>query len=253
MLFLWGYDCFVVMFCCTSLTWLFLPGSCCFPCSLYEGDVCDGRPTICLATCASALYRIVGTECIVSVVAEFHETCNHTTKLGIVTTGCVEPTWVYIYYLRVCCQSIAIDEAQFFSDLVEFCKQAADRDGKTVYVAGLDGDFNRLPFTARRGRSILQLVPLSDSVDKYLARCRYCSANAPFTFRTVKDDREILVGGADMYVPVCRKHYIEKWDEQQKKSWSVVFPVDYICSKLLYNCWTVFRLADIVPIGWNVF
>lgn len=38
---------------------------------------------------------------------------------------------------------IGIDEAQFFDDLYDFCREAADMDGKTVIVAGLDGDYLR--------------------------------------------------------------------------------------------------------------
>lgn len=38
---------------------------------------------------------------------------------------------------------IGIDEAQFFTDLYEFCCEAADHDGKTVIVSGLDGDYLR--------------------------------------------------------------------------------------------------------------
>ncbi|CAA0815426.1 Thymidine kinase [Striga hermonthica] len=38
-------------------------------------------------------------------------------------------------------QVIGIDEAQFFGDLHNFCCKASDRDGKTVIVAGLDGDY----------------------------------------------------------------------------------------------------------------
>jgi thymidine kinase len=38
---------------------------------------------------------------------------------------------------------IGIDEAQFFDDLHDFCCKAADRDGKIVVVAGLDGDYKR--------------------------------------------------------------------------------------------------------------
>ncbi|KAJ0759367.1 putative thymidine kinase [Helianthus annuus] len=38
---------------------------------------------------------------------------------------------------------IGIDEAQFFDDLYDFCCKAADQDGKTVIVAGLDGDYLR--------------------------------------------------------------------------------------------------------------
>jgi hypothetical protein len=38
---------------------------------------------------------------------------------------------------------IGIDEAQFFEDLYDFCREAADHDGKTVIVSGLDGDYLR--------------------------------------------------------------------------------------------------------------
>lgn len=38
---------------------------------------------------------------------------------------------------------IGIDEAQFFEDLYDFCREAADHDGKIVVVAGLDGDYLR--------------------------------------------------------------------------------------------------------------
>lgn len=41
---------------------------------------------------------------------------------------------------------IAIDEAQFFPDLLQFCAQAADYERKQVVVAGLDGDFKRNSF-----------------------------------------------------------------------------------------------------------
>ena len=43
-------------------------------------------------------------------------------------------------------QVIAVDEAQFFPDLLDFCTHAADRDAKLVLVAGLDGDFRRRQF-----------------------------------------------------------------------------------------------------------
>ncbi|KAK9862753.1 hypothetical protein WJX84_004796 [Apatococcus fuscideae] len=52
-------------------------------------------------------------------------------------------------------QAIAIDEAQFFPDLLEFCLEAAERDNKLVVVAGLSGDFRR-----KRFGEVLDLVPL---------------------------------------------------------------------------------------------
>ncbi|KAK6155302.1 hypothetical protein DH2020_009550 [Rehmannia glutinosa] len=72
---------------------------------------------------------------------------------------------------------IGIDEAQFFGDLYDFCCEAADLDGKTVVVAGLD------------------------------ARCELCGKRAFFTLRKTNEMQTELIGGADVYMPVCRQHY----------------------------------------------
>lgn len=98
---------------------------------------------------------------------------------------------------------IGIDEAQFFDDLVEFCQNAADLDNKTVIVAGLDGDFLR-----RRFGAALDLIPLADSVTKLHARCELCNQPAPFTFRKTVDTETEIIGGADVYMPVCRHHFV---------------------------------------------
>lgn len=98
---------------------------------------------------------------------------------------------------------IGIDEAQFFDDLLEFCQSAADLDNKTIIVAGLDGDFLR-----RRFGSALDLMPLADSVTKLHARCEICNQPAPFTFRKTVDTETEVIGGADVYMPVCRHHFV---------------------------------------------
>ncbi|KAH9329393.1 hypothetical protein KI387_001501, partial [Taxus chinensis] len=74
--------------------------------------------------------------------------------------------------------AIGIDEAQFFKDLYSFCQVAADRDGKTLIVAGLDGDYLRKSFG-----SALELIPLADSVTKLKSRCEICGKPASFTLR----------------------------------------------------------------------
>ncbi|KAL5071346.1 hypothetical protein RYX36_022233 [Vicia faba] len=98
---------------------------------------------------------------------------------------------------------IGIDEAQFFDDLYDFCREAADHDGKTVIVAGLDGDFLRRSFG-----SVLDIIPLADSITKLTARCEICGKNALFTLRKTQDTQVELIGGVDVYMPVCRQHYV---------------------------------------------
>lgn len=107
-------------------------------------------------------------------------------------------------------QIIGVDESQFFSDLLTV-NQWVDDLGKTVYVAGLDGDVHRNPFG-----KILDLIPMADKIEKITAVCCRCVeengqlVDAPFTRLTITEempDDHIRVGGTEMYVPVCRRHY----------------------------------------------
>ncbi|CAM38921.1 putative thymidine kinase [Leishmania braziliensis MHOM/BR/75/M2904] len=100
---------------------------------------------------------------------------------------------------------LAIDEGQFFSDLVDFCNTAADA-GKVVMVSALDGDYRRKPFG-----QICELVPYCEAVDKLTAVCMMCHEQpACFTRRTVKVEQQELIGGADMYIATCRECYTKQ-------------------------------------------
>ncbi|GJP45307.1 hypothetical protein CLOM_g4711 [Closterium sp. NIES-68] len=98
---------------------------------------------------------------------------------------------------------IGVDEAQFIHGLVDFSLRAADYDGKTLFIAGLDGDFRR-----KRFGELLDLIPHADSVTKLAARCEMCGRPASFTLRKTQETKTRLVGGAETYMPVCRTHYL---------------------------------------------
>ncbi|CAL5390755.1 unnamed protein product [Camellia sinensis] len=98
---------------------------------------------------------------------------------------------------------IGIDEAQFFDDLYDFCCKVADCDGKIVIVAGLDGDYLRRTFGL-----VLHIIPLADSITKLTARCQLCGKRAFFTLRKTNETKTELIGGSDVYMPVCRQHYV---------------------------------------------
>jgi len=102
--------------------------------------------------------------------------------------------------------AIVVDEAQFFVDcLIPFVRAAVDEHGKHVVVVGLDSDAERRPFG-----DVLTLITQADSVEKKTALCRRCGdgTGAIFTRRTVAAAEQVAVGGADMYEPVCRKHFL---------------------------------------------
>ncbi len=100
---------------------------------------------------------------------------------------------------------VIIEEAQFFEDLYETVLHAAEKDGKSVIVAGLDGDYKREPFG-----DIIRLVPCADEIIKLTALCKECGDGtpAPFTKRKVEFDGNVFVGGKESYEAVCRKHYL---------------------------------------------
>lgn len=79
--------------------------------------------------------------------------------------------------------------------------------GKTVICAGLDGDINRNKFGY-----LIDLIPMAEKVKKMQAICVKCGTTASFTQRhTIEDDTQkdtiVIVGGVEMYRPVCRVCY----------------------------------------------
>ena len=103
--------------------------------------------------------------------------------------------------------AVVVDEAQFFcsNTLVPFVRAAVDQYRKHVVVVGLDGDVNRNPFG-----DVLALIPMADAVEKLTALCRRCGDGTPalFTRAIGSHEQQVVVGGADKYEPVCRKHYL---------------------------------------------
>ena len=98
---------------------------------------------------------------------------------------------------------IAVDEGQFYTDLPEFLEEILSR-GKTVIVSALDGDFMRRPF----GR-ILECIPMAEEVVKISAVCSGCGGQAAFTRRIAASLEIQMIGGAESYVPNCRRCFEE--------------------------------------------
>ena len=97
---------------------------------------------------------------------------------------------------------IAIEEAQFFPDIVEFV-QIITEAGKSVVAAGLSGDKDQRPFEV-----ISRLIAMADSIQHLTAMCKLCGDGtvAPFTREITHTDGQVKVGAADSYEAVCRKH-----------------------------------------------
>ncbi|MEJ2413016.1 MAG: thymidine kinase [Anaerolineales bacterium] len=102
---------------------------------------------------------------------------------------------------------VAIDEAQFFDEIVPVVQDLVDQ-GIRVIIAGLDMDFRGVPFG-----SMPELLALAEFVDKLHAICMVCGEEATRTQRLVDgepayfDDPIIIVGASEMYEARCRIHH----------------------------------------------
>ena len=98
---------------------------------------------------------------------------------------------------------ILINEGQFFTDLCETVKKMLIMN-KQIYIAGLDGDFER-----KRFGQIIDLIPLCDKVNKLSSLCGICKdgTSGIFSMR-VTEEKEQTVVGSDNYIPVCRKCFL---------------------------------------------
>ncbi|KAK4727475.1 hypothetical protein R3W88_032392 [Solanum pinnatisectum] len=87
---------------------------------------------------------------------------------------------------------IGIDEAQFFEDLYDFCCNAL------LILMGI----------LRKFGSVLDIIPIADTVTKLAERSELCGKRAFFTLRKTDEMQKELIGGANMYMPVFRQHYV---------------------------------------------
>ncbi len=98
---------------------------------------------------------------------------------------------------------MGIDEAQFFdNELASVCNLLAN-EGVRVIVAGLDMDYLGKPFGP-----IPSLMASAEYVTKVHAICIRCGNLANYSYRTVKDDKLVVIGETDSYEPLCRKCYM---------------------------------------------
>lgn len=100
---------------------------------------------------------------------------------------------------------VAIDEGQFFEDIVEFADAWANK-GKIVVVAALDATFERKVIASNKPfGKVCQLVAIAETVQKLSAVCLACSEWAYFTLKLDSTSKEVTdIGGIEKYHPVCR-------------------------------------------------
>jgi thymidine kinase len=101
---------------------------------------------------------------------------------------------------------ILINEGQFFADLKRIVLEMVEQENKTVYICGLDGDFQRGKFG-----ELMDLVPYCDNIIKLKSLCSICKngKRAIFSHRVTEETGQVIIGSHN-YVPLCRSCYLDK-------------------------------------------
>lgn len=107
---------------------------------------------------------------------------------------------------------IAVDEAQFFTDLRTEVMRWVETLEKVVIVGGLN-----LDHTGNRFGQINLLIDHADKITHLRPYCRKClnSKNrvvrkAIYTQKIKADDTQIAIGGSELYQPICRQCYLSE-------------------------------------------
>lgn len=109
---------------------------------------------------------------------------------------------------------IAIDEIQFLKadDLAGPLARLAD-SGKVVILTVLDTDYARQPF-----KGVPELLAEAEFVQKLHPVCRSCGQLASRSHRLVASTEKVLVGGSEIYIPLCRQCHNDRNKKHQSEA-----------------------------------
>lgn len=105
---------------------------------------------------------------------------------------------------------IGIDEAQMFTDLFSTVMKLVEEKGIKVILSGLNSDCYRNDFG-----ELFKFFSKCDTITKLNPFCKECKDSevikpAIFSKRVqTENSDQIVIGGSDVYIPVCRKCYLK--------------------------------------------
>lgn len=103
---------------------------------------------------------------------------------------------------------VYIDECHFFEDLVPSLRCLLMM-GIDVFCAGLNMTSEGKVFANMEGA-----FGLADKVQVFYGCCSRCLGKSKYTIRKFSDNRECLVGGSDLYEPVCGSCFVN-WQRER--------------------------------------
>lgn len=80
----------------------------------------------------------------------------------------------------------------------------------TLIISGLDLDSNLKPFS-----NVKDLLPYATHIFKHKAVCVDCGSDATTSYCNIKKDSQELIGGQDMYYPLCLACYMKRGNKNE--------------------------------------
>lgn len=102
------------------------------------------------------------------------------------------------------CDVVGIDEVQFFDNRIINVANVLANSGKRVIMAGLDMDFEGIPF-----EPMPQLLAIAEYVTKVHAICMTCGDLASYSYRLMEVKDKVVLGEKESYEARCRKCFFE--------------------------------------------
>jgi len=106
--------------------------------------------------------------------------------------------------------TLGIDELQFFKPSMSEFLVSLRKDNINVFAAGLNVDFNNIEWETTK-----KVKRIADTVKTFVAVCAVCkNKNATITNRKTSENTRVIIGGAELYEPLCEKDYLLLKSEQ---------------------------------------
>jgi thymidine kinase len=112
---------------------------------------------------------------------------------------------------------IFIDEAQFFTDLLEFVKKY--RNTKNITISGLN-----LTYDYKNFGQMSEIIELAEESIELVGVCSVCGGAAKYTTRDnnqlseTEKNSTIIIGGMDLYRSVCANDYPPLWNHHDSRA-----------------------------------
>ena len=102
---------------------------------------------------------------------------------------------------------VAVDELFMIPGSARACFELY-KQGKTILISSLQLSSQPTGYTAFD--EVKDIMPWAPGIEICPAVCAKCDRDAYYTERLCKEEKEVLVGGAESYQPVCYKHSLIK-------------------------------------------